>query len=104
MSDILIRASEPEDVPDLTEAMNQPRAVWGTMQVPFTSVATRREGRCSHIAWRRVRRVLNCPAAQRRITKTEPEARDGSVHARCRRTRRGDGTVGVRQVHTAQAE
>lgn len=41
--EILIRAAEPEDVPDLTEAMNQPRAVWGTMQVPFTSVATRRE-------------------------------------------------------------
>lgn len=41
--EILIRASEPEDVPDLTQVMNQPRAVWGTMQVPFTSVATRRE-------------------------------------------------------------
>ena len=41
--EILIRASEPEDVPDLTEVMNQPRAVWGTMQVPFTSIATRRE-------------------------------------------------------------
>jgi putative acetyltransferase len=41
--EILIRASEPEDVPDLTEVMNQPRAVWGTMQLPFTSVATRRE-------------------------------------------------------------
>ncbi len=42
MSDILIRASEPEDVPDLTEVLNQPRAVWGTMQFPFTSVAERR--------------------------------------------------------------
>ena len=41
--EILIRASEPEDVPDLTEVLNQPRAVWGTMQLPFTSVATRRE-------------------------------------------------------------
>lgn len=41
--EILIRASEPEDVPDLTEVLNQPRAVWGTMQVPFTSVATRRK-------------------------------------------------------------
>lgn len=41
--EILIRAAEPEDVPDLTEVMNQPRAVWGTMQLPFTSVATRRE-------------------------------------------------------------
>lgn len=42
MSEILIRASEPEDVSDLTEVLNQPRAVWGTMQVPFTSVAQRR--------------------------------------------------------------
>ena len=42
MSDILIRASEPEDIADLTEVLNQPRAVWGTMQVPFTSVAERR--------------------------------------------------------------
>ncbi len=41
--EILIRAAEPDDVPDLTETLNQPRAVWGTMQVPFTSVATRRE-------------------------------------------------------------
>lgn len=42
MSEILIRASEPEDVSDLTEVLNQPRAVWGTMQLPFTSVAQRR--------------------------------------------------------------
>lgn len=42
MSDILIRASEPEDIADLTEVLNQPRAVWGTMQLPFTSVAERR--------------------------------------------------------------
>lgn len=41
--EILIRAAEPDDVADLTETLNQPRAVWGTMQVPFTSVATRRE-------------------------------------------------------------
>lgn len=43
MSEILIRASEPEDVPDLTELLNQPRAVWGTMQLPFVSVAQRRK-------------------------------------------------------------
>lgn len=41
MSEITIRASEPEDVPDLTELLNQPRAVWGTMQFPFTGVAQR---------------------------------------------------------------
>ena len=46
--EILIRAAEPDDVADLTEALNQPHAVWGTMQVPFTSVATRRE-RCKTV-------------------------------------------------------
>jgi putative acetyltransferase len=43
MTDILIRATEPEDLPDLTEAWNQPRAVWGTLQIPFTSLAARRK-------------------------------------------------------------
>ena len=43
MSDILIRAAEPEDMADLTEAGNQPLSVWGTLQVPFTSVDTRRK-------------------------------------------------------------
>ncbi len=48
MSEILIRASEPEDVADLSELLNQPRAVWGTMQLPFTSVALRRKKYESH--------------------------------------------------------
>lgn len=39
--DILIRAQEPADVPQVTELLNQPRAVWGTIQIPFTSVASR---------------------------------------------------------------
>ena len=43
MSDILIRAVEPEDMPDLTEAWNQPLAVWGTLQLPFTSLEARRK-------------------------------------------------------------
>jgi putative acetyltransferase len=41
--DVLIRALEPEDVADLTEALNQPRAVWGTMQAPLTSIEARRK-------------------------------------------------------------
>jgi putative acetyltransferase len=40
---ILIRACEPEDMADLTEAWNQPRAVWGTLQTPFTSLDARRK-------------------------------------------------------------
>jgi len=42
MSEILIRAAEPDDMADMTEAWNQPLAVWGTLQVPFTSVEARR--------------------------------------------------------------
>ena len=42
MSDILIRAAEPDDMADMTEAWNQPLAVRGTLQVPFTSVDARR--------------------------------------------------------------
>jgi putative acetyltransferase len=40
--DIVIRAQGPEDIPDLTEAFNQPRAVWGTLQLPYVSVDARR--------------------------------------------------------------
>ena len=43
LDDILIRAAEPEDVPALTEILNQPRAVWGTLQLPYVSVAARRK-------------------------------------------------------------
>ncbi len=42
MTDILIRDLEPEDIPALTEAWNQPRAIWGTLQAPFTSIDARR--------------------------------------------------------------
>jgi putative acetyltransferase len=40
-SDILIRAMEPSDVPDLTEAWNQPNAYAGTLQLPYASVDRR---------------------------------------------------------------
>jgi putative acetyltransferase len=42
-AEILIRAYEPEDLPDLNEAWNQPRAVWGTLQAPHTSIEQRRK-------------------------------------------------------------
>lgn len=41
--DILVRAAEPADMAQLTEALNQPRAVWGTLQTPLTSVAMREQ-------------------------------------------------------------
>jgi len=40
---ISIRALEPEDMAAVTEIFNQPRAIWGTLQVPFTSLAARRK-------------------------------------------------------------
>ncbi len=43
MSEILIRGQEPEDIPDLTEAWNQPHAIWGTLQAPFASIDARRK-------------------------------------------------------------
>ncbi|MGI9168803.1 MAG: GNAT family N-acetyltransferase, partial [Caulobacteraceae bacterium] len=41
--EIAIRAFEPEDMAALTEILNQPRAVWGTLQRPYVSVAQRRK-------------------------------------------------------------
>jgi putative acetyltransferase len=41
-TDILIRAAEPEDIEEMSEVLNQPLAVWGTLQLPLTPVATRK--------------------------------------------------------------
>ncbi|MDO8379175.1 GNAT family N-acetyltransferase [Phenylobacterium sp.] len=41
MSEILIRAREPTDMADLTELLNQPKAIWGTLQMPFVSLGAR---------------------------------------------------------------
>lgn len=40
--DIVVRAMEPDDIPAITEVLNQPQAVWGTLQTPFVSVDARR--------------------------------------------------------------
>jgi putative acetyltransferase len=42
-TEIVIRAREPEDIPDIAEAWSQSRAVWGTLQQPHTSVEERRK-------------------------------------------------------------
>lgn len=41
-AEILVRATEPDDMAAVTEVFNQPRAVWGTLQTPFVSHAERR--------------------------------------------------------------
>lgn len=43
MNQISVRAQEPEDLPQITELLNQPRAVWGTLQLPYTSLAARQK-------------------------------------------------------------
>jgi putative acetyltransferase len=43
--EILIRAYEPEDMADLAVVLSQPRAIWGTLQTPFTSLEARRKRR-----------------------------------------------------------
>ena len=43
MSDTLIRAREPADMADITELLNQPRAIWGTLQMPFVSLEARQK-------------------------------------------------------------
>ena len=43
MSGILIRAREPTDLADITELLNQPRAIWGTLQMPFVSLDARQK-------------------------------------------------------------
>jgi putative acetyltransferase len=45
--DILIRAMEPADLPDITEAWGQPRAVTETLQLPFTSLDARQQRHAS---------------------------------------------------------
>lgn len=42
-TDILIRAMEPADLPEITEAWNQPRAYAGTLQLPYTSLEARQQ-------------------------------------------------------------
>lgn len=39
--DIVVRAMESADVPAVAEVLNQPRAVWGTLQTPFIPVGMR---------------------------------------------------------------
>jgi putative acetyltransferase len=40
---VRIRAAEPEDIPAISATLAGPRAIHGTLQVPFTSNALRRE-------------------------------------------------------------
>jgi putative acetyltransferase len=39
--DLVVRAAEPSDMAQVTEVLNQPQAVWGTLQTPMMPVALR---------------------------------------------------------------
>lgn len=43
MIDILIRRTTPTDAEAIQRIFDQPRAIWGTLQIPYTSVETRRK-------------------------------------------------------------
>lgn len=57
--DILIRAMEPADLPDITEAWNQPRAYAGTLQLPFTSLEARQQRHAAHAGSTRLVAVID---------------------------------------------
>lgn len=41
--EILVRAVELGDMPAIAEILSQPRAIWGTLQVPYTSLEARQK-------------------------------------------------------------
>jgi putative acetyltransferase len=43
--EISVRALEPEDMAAVAEIFNQPKAIWGTLQTPFTSLEARKKRR-----------------------------------------------------------
>jgi putative acetyltransferase len=58
-TDILIRAMEPADLPDITEAWNQPRAYAGTLQLPYTSLEARQQRHAAFAASTRLVAVID---------------------------------------------
>ncbi|HEY0436777.1 MAG TPA: GNAT family N-acetyltransferase [Phenylobacterium sp.] len=90
-SDFLIRAMEPGDIPDLTDAWNQPQAYAGTLQLPFTSVEAR------------ARRHAANPGATRLVAVVEGKAIGMIFLAREESPRRAHvGSIGM-AVHDAYA-
>jgi len=57
--DILVRAMEPADLPDITEAWNQPQAYAGTLQLPFTSLEARQARHAAHAGPTRLVAVID---------------------------------------------
>jgi len=58
-SEILIRAMEASDLPDLTEAWNQPLAYAGTLQLPYTSLEARQRRYAANPDARRLVAVID---------------------------------------------
>ena len=58
-TEILIRALEPADLPDLTEAWNQPQAYTGTLQLPYTSLEARQRRHAANTNATRLAAVID---------------------------------------------
>jgi putative acetyltransferase len=90
-SDILIRALEPADLPDLTEAWNQPNAYAGTLQLPYTSLESRERRHAASPDTTRLVAVIDGKAIGMIFLGREPAARRAHV-----------GSIGM-AVHDAYA-
>jgi putative acetyltransferase len=89
--DILIRAMEPGDLPDLTEAWNQPNAYAGTLQLPYTSLEARQQ-----------RHAASPPSATRLVAVIEGKAIGMIFLSRFENRRSHVGSLGM-AVHDAYA-
>ena len=85
-----MRGLEPEDIPALTEVLNQPRVVWGTLQLPYVSVDTRR-----------ARAASPPPPATTRLVAVADGRVVGTIHLQRFENRRAHvGSIGM-AVHDA---
>lgn len=89
--EILVRAFEPADLPDVTEAWNQPQAYAGTLQLPYTSLAERQS-----------RQAAVSPGVTRLVAVIEGKAIGMIFLSRFENRRSHVGTLGM-AVHDAYA-
>lgn len=89
--DIRIRAFELEDIDDLTELFNQPRVIWGTLQLPMVSREARRL------------RSANPPAGMTRLVAVAEARVVGTLHLQRHENRRAHAASIGMAVHDAWA-
>ena len=89
--DILVRALEPGDIPELTEAWNQPNAYAGTLQLPYVSVDARQK------------RTANTPPTLTRLVAVIEAKVIGGLGLETFENRRGHAAQFGMAVHDAYA-